>query len=234
VKKLVEMPFQLGMCQSLGSMRLINNKCFAVQVASFREAACGDVGGHLENCLILNIVHSSKPLRRNGIGRVTVFRLKNERFRWFINGYSQTQGKNWYQDVWRADISGYPSLCNDYFGRGPQFVDLFDVFMVQLFFETNGSVLLLWTEEERFLTAVDSSRWQLILGCSSRRDGNTQVATASQKIWRYAERLKYMSREMICWPYSSFLNGGRLKGLTDCAGIRASDCGTLQSWWTKR
>jgi hypothetical protein len=88
------MPFQLGMCQSLGSMRLINNKCFAVQVASFREAACGDVGGHLENCLILNIVHSSKPLRRNGIGRVTVFRLKNERFRWFINGYSQTQGKN--------------------------------------------------------------------------------------------------------------------------------------------
>jgi hypothetical protein len=138
-----------------------------------------------------------------------VFRLKNERFRWFINGYSQTQGKNWYQDVWQADISGYPSLCNDYFGRGPQFVDLFDVFMVQLFFETNGSVVLLWTEEERFLTVVDSSRWQVILGCSSRRDGNTQISC-----YCVSKNLK------ICWKIEVHVQGNDMLALL-----------VLPQWW---
>jgi len=62
----------------------------------------------------------------------------------------------------------------------------------------HGSVLLwrVWTEEERFLTAVDISRWQLILDCSSRRDDNTQVSCCC-----VSENLKDWSTcpgEMIC------------------------------------
>jgi len=128
--------------------------------------------------------------------------------------------------VWQGDVSGYRSLCNDYFGRGPQFIDLFDVFMAQFF--SCG----VCTEEERF--------WQKLIF----QDDNSSlialpdemttlklVASASQKIWKIEVYVLGKSYE---WPYSSFLNGGRLKGLTDCAGIRAGDCGTLQSWWTKR
>ena len=92
--------------------------------------------------------------------------------------------------VWQGDVSGYRSLCNDYFGRGPQFIDLFDVFMAQFF--SCG----VCTEEERF--------WQKLIF----QDDNSSlialpdemttlklVASASQKIWRYAiKRLNQMMR----------------------------------------
>ena len=127
----------------------------------------------------------------------------------------------------------------------------------------HGSVLLLWSVHWRgkVLTEVDISRWQLILDCSSRRDDNTQVScfcvsknlkirnqkiesddevTEDKQYWTEFVKFGtwkievYVLGKSYVWPYSSFLNGGRLKGLTDCAGIRAGDCGTLQSWWTKR
>ena len=91
--------------------------------------------------------------------------------------------------VWQGDVSGYRSLCNDYFGRAPQFIGLFDVFMAQF---SCG----VCTEEERF--------WQKLIF----QDDNSSlialpdemttlklVASASQKIWRYAiKRLNQMMR----------------------------------------
>ena len=127
----------------------------------------------------------------------------------------------------------------------------------------HGSVLLLWSVHWRgkVLTEVDISRWQLILDCSSRRDDNTQVScfcvsknlkirnqkiesddevTEDKQYWTEFVKFGtwkievYVLGKSYEWPYSSFLNGGRLDDFTNCAGIRAGDCGTLQSWWTKR
>jgi len=140
--------------------------------------------------------------------------------------YSQTQGKIDIKTVWQGSVSGYRSLCNDYFGRGLQFIDLFDVFMVQFSCGECGLKRKGFWQQLIF----QDDNWSLI-ALPDEMTTLKLVAAVSQKIWKIEVHVlgKWYVR-----PYSSFLNGGRLNGMTDCAGIRAGDCGTLQSWWNKR